>query len=139
MPGLSCLRTGHGHSKAQKVLLVTSRQANYFNDMSQWNNRESYLKTVELTDKSGCLRVGIDNSRNQVEYPFQALLRERNPGVRFFHTGVTNSSAGYTEPESNDICAVLCMDCAGDDEKLAQYQKFPRRLEAGRFVLFLRK
>jgi hypothetical protein len=30
--------------------------------------------------------VGIDSSRNQLEYPFQVLLRERVADVRFVHT-----------------------------------------------------
>jgi hypothetical protein len=29
--------------------------------------------------------VTIDLSRNQIEYPVMALLRERNPQVRFQH------------------------------------------------------
>jgi hypothetical protein len=78
--------------KGPHGLLATARNDNYFSDMGQWNNRVSYLESVDRTAQSGCTQVGMDISENQLEYPFQALLRERNPRVRFVHTGVTNPS-----------------------------------------------
>ena len=80
--------------------LWTSRHDDdYFRDMGQWNNRASYLDAVDRVARSGCERVGIDISENQLEYPFQALLRERRPGVRFLH-----AEAGGAP------CAMLCLD-----------------------------
>jgi hypothetical protein len=73
--------------KGPNSLLRTSRDMNYFADMGQWNNRASYLEAVDRAARSGCNFVGIDISENQLEYPFQALLRERNPRVRFTHSG----------------------------------------------------
>ena len=52
------------------------------------NNRDSYMQSVDLVARSGCDLVDIDTSKNQLEYPFQALLLERNPKVRFYHAGV---------------------------------------------------
>ena len=83
--------------KGPHSLLATARDDNYFSDMGQWNNRASYLESVDRAARSGCTQIGLDISENQLEYPFQALLRERNPQVRFVHTGVTNASARYAD------------------------------------------
>lgn len=125
--------------KGPRSLLATSRQMNYFSDMVQWNNRDSYLPAVDLTAKSGCKLVGIDISRNQLEYPFQALLRERVPDVRFVHVGVENASARYSSGEEARVCAVLCPDCAGVDGKAAQYSGVGPPVEIDRFLLFTAK
>ena len=89
--------------------------------MGQWNNRASYLESVDRTARSGCTEIGLDISENQLEYPFQALLRERNPRVRFVHTGVANASARYAAANAPPPCAVLCPDCAGIEKKVALY------------------
>jgi hypothetical protein len=115
--------------KGPHSLWVTSRDSNYFSDMVQWNKGVSYLPAVDLTARSGCETVGIDISQNPLEYPFQALLRERNPNVRFVHTGMENASA---RP-----CAVLCLDCAGIQKKIALYSPIGPPVEIGRFLLFL--
>jgi hypothetical protein len=61
-----------------------------------------------------------------LEYPFQALLRERQPGVVFSHT-----MTRYT-------CAVLCPDCIGNQQKIEVYRAVGAPAEIGRFLLFLR-
>lgn len=76
-------------------LFRTSREENYFRDMVQWNNKAQYREAVERA--AGCDLVTIDISRNQVEYPVQAMLRARNPRVRFQHSG--------------PACATVCIDC----------------------------
>jgi hypothetical protein len=76
-------------------LFRTTRQDNYFRDMVQWNNKAQYLEAVERA--AGCELVTIDIRRNQLEYPIQALLQERNPRVRFQHEG--------------PACATVCIDC----------------------------
>src|SRR5207248_1792793 len=48
-------------------LFAITRDEAYFGDMTQWNNRESYMEAVERTARSGCGRVGIDISRNELE------------------------------------------------------------------------
>lgn len=118
-------------------LFSTPRDDNYFRDMVQWDNRESYLRAVRLTGDSGCGRVGIDIGQNQLEYPFQALLRERNPGVRFLHVGVENASSGYAESDPPPPCAVFCPDCAGIARKVDRYREIGPPVEVGRFLLFL--
>jgi len=123
--------------KGPNSLWVTSRDNNYFSDMVQWNKGASYLPAVELTARSGCETVGIDISQNPLEYPFQALLRERNPGVRFVHTGVENGSARYGAKDRPRPCAVLCLDCAGIEKKMALYAPIGTPVEIGRFLLFL--
>lgn len=70
--------------------------------------------------------MGIDNSIYQVEYPFQALLRQVNPGVRFVHT-----------PAPVQLCAVLCLNCAGREDKIALYRELGPPIAVDRFLLFL--
>jgi hypothetical protein len=123
--------------KGPRSLWVASREGNYFSDMVQWNKGASYLPAIELTARSGCETVGIDISQNPLEYPFQALLRERNPGVRFVHTGVENASARYAPKGQPRPCAVLCLDCAGIRKKIALYATIGPPVEIGRFLLFL--
>jgi hypothetical protein len=118
-------------------LLATSRDDNYFRDMVEWDYRASYLPAIDLIARSGCTVVGIDIGQNQLEYPVQALLRERNPAVRFFHTGVENASARYTLPSQPRPCAVLCPDCADIPRKVALYSPIGPPIDLGRFLLFL--
>jgi hypothetical protein len=115
--------------KGPHSLFVTARDDNYFRDMVQWNNRASYLESVDRTARSGCATVGIDISENQLEYPFQVLLRQRHREVEFVHTGV--------EPSPPQPCAVLCPDCIGNQKKIAMYSSIGPPAEIGRFLLFL--
>lgn len=120
-------------------LLAAPRDRNYFNDMSQWHNREAYFTAVERTAASRCELVGIDISRNQVEYPFQALLREKNPRIRFVHVGVANASLRYAPHQMPQPCAVFCPDCADLAEKTAAYGALGAPIAIDRFLLFLRR
>ena len=113
--------------KGPHSLFTKSRDENYFNDMGQWNNRESYIESVERVARSGCRVVGLDISENQLEYPFQALLREREPQVVFSHT------------VTGDTCAVLCLDCIGNQQRIAKYGAVGAPVEVGRFLLFVRE
>jgi hypothetical protein len=118
-------------------LWVTARDDNYFRDMAQWDYRASYLPAIDLTARSGCTIVGIDIGRNQLEYPFQALLRERNPAVRFVHTGVENASARYIPPGQPRPCAIFCPDCGWVPQKAALYPDFGPPVEFDHFLVFL--
>ncbi len=88
-------------------LFVTTRDDAYFNDMVQWNNRAQYLAAVDPVARSGCNLVGLDINPNQLEYPFQALLREHNPSVRFVHVNVRNPSARYAMPDARRPCVTV--------------------------------
>ena len=111
-------------------LWTSARDDDYFRDMGQWHNQAAYLEAVDRVARSGCPLVGIDISENQLEYPFQALLRERRPMVRFVHAGV----AGAT----GRPCAVLCLDCIGNQQKISNYAELGPPLGIGRFLLFIR-
>jgi hypothetical protein len=91
---------------------------------------------VDLTARSGCKDVGIDATENQLEYPFQALLREREPDARFVHTGVVNASARYYAAAPHP-CAVLCLACAGMESKRLLYVNIGAPVEIGNFLLFM--
>ncbi len=119
-------------------VLHTPRNEQYFADMSQWHNRDAYRKAVDLIARSNCETVGIDITNLQLEYPLQAMLRERKPGIRFLHTGVQNVSARYSQPVAASPCAVACLDCAGDPKRLRVYSDFPAAVPVDRFVIFFR-
>jgi hypothetical protein len=122
-----------------RSLFATARDDNYFSDMGQWNNRASYLQSVDRVARSGCALAGLDISENQLEYPFQALLRERNLRIRFVHTGVVNASSRYAAAGAPAPCAVLCPDCIANQAKIALYSDLGPPIAIGRFLLFLRR
>jgi hypothetical protein len=106
--------------------------------MGQWANRDSYFRAVEVTLRSGCNEIGIDVTYLHLEYPFQALVRERNAQARFQHAGVKNASARYRDPHLPPPCAVLCLDCAEKPESMHEYESIGKPLAIGRFLLFLK-
>jgi len=123
--------------QGEHSILHQPRDLQYFNDMTQWNNRDSYLQSVTLVAQSGCSRIGIDASINQLEYPFEALVLERAPDARFTHVGVTNRSERYRGANDIEPCLVWCPDCAGIQEKSATYEQ-QRAILISKFVVFLR-
>jgi hypothetical protein len=118
-------------------LFVTARDDNYFRDMVPWDFRATYLPAIDRTAHSGCVNVGIDINRDQLEYPFQALLRERNPAVRFWHTGVQNASARYAAANQPRLCAVFCPDCGWMPREAEIYRALGPPIEFEHFQLFL--
>jgi len=119
-------------------VLHANRDTQYFADMKQWDNAASYRQTVAQLTGVKCGIIGIDITDFQLEYPLQALLRERNPKVLFVHTGVKNASARYWPPVPDQPCAVVCLECAGDSKRLSLYRDFPVTTIAGKFVLLTR-
>lgn len=122
--------------KGPHSLLHTPRDSNYFSDMSQWEERKWFVPAVDATANLACSTIGIDINHFQLEYPFQALLRERKPGTNFVHTGVRNVSIKYAPPVSDPPCAIMCLDCAGDAASLDLYRGFGPPRQIGRFLLF---
>jgi hypothetical protein len=123
--------------KGPKSVLHTPRNVQYFADMTQWSNQASYLKAVDVLANSNCDTVGIDITNLQLEYPLQALLREKKPTTRFVHTGVQNESARYAQPIDKKPCAVACLDCVPVPARLLVYGDFPVNVRIGNFMIFL--
>ena len=118
-----------------RSILRVARDDLYFADMTLWNNKASYLDTVDAVARNGCRLVGIDINRLTLEYPLQVLLKQRLPGVEFVHTGVSNSSKKYERP--SQPCAVVCLDCAGDGEAREYYRSLGEPRLIGKFLLYL--
>jgi len=124
--------------KGSNSVLRTNREDNYFADMKPWHNKDSFVRAVELISRTNCSVVGIDSNAFQLEYPFQALLREKEPSVVFVHTGVGNASAKYAFRQREQTCAVLCMDCLNKPTLLNRYGTYSQTATMGEFVVFLR-
>jgi hypothetical protein len=122
--------------KGPRSVLHTSRDRNYFADMTQWNDRDTYFEAAEAIGKLNCPLLGVDINDYQLEYPMLALLRERNPAMKFVHTGIANSSAKYARPGTPS--AILCLDCAGDTARIGLYRDFGAPRQIGKFLLFVR-
>ena len=120
-------------------ILRARRNDQYFADMGAWNNRDSYLQSVDLIARTQCDTVGIDINNNHIEYPLIALLREQRPTIHFLHTGVTNPSRSYRPPVASPPCAIACLDCSGDTQRLRLYEEFPKSAVFGRFVVLSRE
>jgi hypothetical protein len=84
--------------KGPNSILRTTRDSQYFNDLHSWNIEAKTREQVDAAAASGCSLIGIDINDLQLEYPFEALLRERNPQVQFVHVNVTNPSKKYESP-----------------------------------------
>jgi hypothetical protein len=126
--------------KGPHSVLTTPRDVQYFADMTQWRDDwPAYSASAAEIQKSGCGVIGIDIANFQLEYPLQALLRERNPQIKFEHTGVENASSRYRQPVDSAPCAAVCLHCIGDEHRLSLYREFPTAVPEGRFAVFERK
>jgi hypothetical protein len=65
-----------------------------------------------------------------------ALLREKKPGTQFVHTGVQNASSRYRAPVEGEPCAIVCLDCAGDDRRKNLYSAYAESTVVNPFVVF---
>jgi hypothetical protein len=122
--------------KGPRSVLHTSRDLNYFADMTQWNDRDTYFEAAEAIGKLDCPLLGVDINDYQLEYPMLALLRERNPSIQFVHTGVANASTKFAK--LGKPAAILCLDCAGDTTRIQLYRDFGTPRQIGKFLLFAR-
>jgi len=120
--------------KGPNSIWRTARDGQYFNDMGQWDNRAAFEQAVAAVDAAGCDQVGIDINQFHVEYPFEALLRERRPGVQFAHTGVNNASSRFAKDRTT--CAVVCMECAGIKSRMDPYEALGTPRQFGRFLVY---
>ena len=83
------------------------RDMAYFNDLTQFHDRDFLLGEAARVAATGCEVVGIDINQNQLEYPLQALLREKDPRIRFVHVKVNNASRRYTRPDDPTPCTTV--------------------------------
>jgi hypothetical protein len=121
------------------AVFTTPRDEQYYMDMLPLNDRPWQLRAADATVRFGCDSVGLDVRGDDAEYPFQALLRARNPAVRFLHVGVENASARYFPAVPLKLCAVLCMHCGGNLTKIAKYEGVGKPIELEHSLLFLKQ
>lgn len=101
--------------KGSNSILRASRDSQYFNDLHLWNMEAKTLGQVDAAARSGCSLIGIDINGLQIEYPFEVLLRERNPEVKFVHVNVANPSKKYEKPDQPKPCRIVTL-AAGIDK-----------------------
>jgi hypothetical protein len=98
--------------RGERSVFRVTRDQQYFSDMVQWREDwPSYWLTVDALAKTNCGTIGIDSNHFQLEYPLEALLRERKPSVQFVHAGVSNASVRYAPPVAERPCAMVCLHC----------------------------
>jgi hypothetical protein len=56
----------------------------------------------------------------------------------FLHTGVENASKTYRQPVDVPVCAVVCLDCAEDSQRLALYRGLGESTMIGNFVVWVK-
>jgi hypothetical protein len=93
--------------KGPHSTLRASRDDQYFNDLHAWKMQAQTVEEVDAAARSGCTLIGIDINELQIEYPFEALLRERNPDVQFVHVNVVNQSKKYENPDQPKPCRIV--------------------------------
>jgi 4-amino-4-deoxy-L-arabinose transferase-like glycosyltransferase len=93
--------------KGPHSILRASRDDQYFNDLHSLNIQAQYFAEVDAAARSGCSLIGIDINELQLEYPFEVLLRERNPIVQFVHVNVANQSKKYEKPDQPKPCLIV--------------------------------
>jgi hypothetical protein len=117
-------------------VVKAERNSQYFADMTPWHNASAFTKTVAALTRSECQTIGLDITDFQLEYPLQALLLERNRSVTFIHVGVDNPSRGFAAPVRGAPCAVVCLECATDLNRVEHYRHFAHTQTIEHFVLF---
>lgn len=86
-----------------------SRDLAYFNDLSQFHDREFLLAEVSRVASTGCEIVGVDINQSQIEYPLEALLKEKNSRIRFVHVNVNNPSLKYRRADEPSPCITILL------------------------------
>lgn len=61
---------------------------------------------------------------------------EKDPEIKFVHTGVENASKRYPAPVTQAPCIVVCLDCWNDARRTVQYQGFAQAEIADRFIVY---
>lgn len=122
--------------RGPRSILRVSRENQYFADMVQWGDRETYQRTLAYLAGHTCSLIGLDATDLSLEYPLLALIRERQSGALFLHTGVQNVSSRYRPPVTGSPCAVVCLDCAGDTAREKLYAAYPQKATIDKFLVF---
>jgi 4-amino-4-deoxy-L-arabinose transferase-like glycosyltransferase len=101
----------------------------------------SFTAAIDVLLGTGCKDIGIDiepSARDRFEYPMLKSLGADRGERRVWNVGVPNPSARLADSlAQKPPCAVLCLACAGNSEKLAAYvPRFPRYTSIDPFLIF---
>jgi hypothetical protein len=107
------------------------------------------MTLVGLINRSSCQTLAFDsyNPKPDAEllespesffvYPLMALTGVDTGRRSAWYEGVHNLSAKYAPSVAHpSACAVLCLSCAGVEERLAAYRSYPNAQTVGKDVLF---
>lgn len=90
---------------AQKNIFNTSRTEQYF--FYRKFMILPYVLAVESAASRGYQDVGLVLSNDEWEYPLWVLFGQRAPGMRLYHVGVKNDSAGLGSAAREDIRGLI--------------------------------
>ncbi len=102
---------------AKPSILATSRARQYFS--ANPVDEADYVRAAEMVQASGCGYVGLDLESNSYEYPWLMWLRGHDRLI--VHTSVRNGSSRLDDPRRGRPCMVICVNCAEDRGRQAQY------------------
>jgi len=118
-------------------IFATERWPQYFAE-NPWRIRP-YPALVAALKAGPCRELGVDISAGEpFEYPLLWALGAARGDFRVWDVGMNNPSARLAGSfEAKAACAVLCIDCIENQEKLAKYgATLPLHRNFGRQVLF---
>lgn len=102
--------------RGPKSVLAVPRDQQYFADMTQWRETwPAYEEAISALRNDRCNLVAVDITRFQLEYPLEAMVRERRPEVQFVHKNVAGPTAAYAQPVAGRPCAQVCLGCGARD------------------------
>ena len=104
-------------------VLRASRAQLYFAAGNQ-SSMVDFESAANAATAQGCRNVAIDSLLDGDVYPMMALLDPNVSKTRISYAHVKNRTATFTwHEDQSSPCAVICLGCAGVDEKLNEYAR----------------
>jgi hypothetical protein len=102
-------------------ILRASREQLYFADGRQ-SSMADFVSAADAATTQGCRNIAIDSLLDGYVYPMMALLDSTVSRMRISYAHVQNRTAAFAwHGNQSSPCAVICLGCAGVEEKLNEY------------------